>query len=170
MIPLRSLLLFKSLLLSSLMITVSASNKNRNGVNKYKVPFSIQKQRSAQEAAVPVTYPNGHPSCPCQPLDNIAPAVWEEMSPQARFELGGTNESLPVYGLGCGLHDVIINPYCHGSKRAEYCSRRFCYVNPNQCDLANRWSAYFEGRFFRCVRYTLLVRSIFLAENITHLL
>ena len=71
----------------------------------------------------------------------------------------GPDTDLTTYGLNCAPHDVTtqqcmnapecgsvipVPPDCDKS----WCRRSFCYVDPNNCNLLNRPSEYFQDRYF----------------------
>jgi hypothetical protein len=99
-----------------------------------------------------ITRPNGDPSCPCLPLDQV-PAD----KPVAAFNLG----ELPIdYGVGCDVHEIS-TPICANAPRCDttaplvecdlnWCELPNCYVDPDNCHLQHQSSSYFPGRYYSC--------------------
>ena len=58
-----------------------------------------------------------------------------------------SNVSWPLaYGLGCGPHDLGINPYCLQVPVPSWCTRSWCFVNPATvaCDRSHHGHALLE--------------------------
>jgi len=52
-----------------------------------------------------------------------------------------------TYGIGCDTHDMNLAPFCHGKDDVPlFCSRPFCYVDPDQCFTSNSTIA--RSQFF----------------------
>jgi len=49
------------------------------------------------------------------------------------------------YGIGCRAHDNNYPPLCQGTNRQSWCTQQWCYVDPQDCNVAKTVSSYFPG-------------------------
>jgi len=58
------------------------------------------------------------------------------------------------YGVGCGNHDLILEPYCDGdNNNPSFCDRAFCYIDPDLCH-SSTTSTYAKSIIFPHLYYS----------------
>ena len=113
-------------------------------------------------------YPNGHPKCPCLPA-----VVWNESMIQTlnpAYAWLPQETDISLYGIGkCAPYDaeltpcrdpcpaetltgatakevIVESPFLEATCEKQHCNRSFCYVDPENCDLASDKSEVFVGK------------------------
>jgi hypothetical protein len=92
----------------------------------------------------------GSPSCPCISIGGIT-GLAVDMTPSAQSDLG-TDVSLNTYGFGCRPHDVNSDT-CAMLPHPDYCTRQWCWVDPNNCDIHHRLNDHVIGNTYRSFSY-----------------
>ena len=133
------------------------------------LPSSCTASTSTEAEIITPPKPNGDPQCPCLSYEELEPAsmvlVTDGTANNKGFDYNATLGSLidPTrYGVGCHPHDAqtaacLDAPNDDGCDSTmpppancdqAWCSRSFCYVDPDQCDLLHRPSHYFRHRYY----------------------
>jgi hypothetical protein len=82
----------------------------------------------------------GEPECPClaENIGNNGPRAW---TPNTLTKYGTDLDN--SYGNLCRQHDRTTAQFCTGSSPPDWCSKRFCWVDPANCSLASYSSVFF---------------------------
>ena len=81
-------------------------------------------------------------SCPCLTTDNGLLDIYRDGSGDLIY----AGYTYPTdYGVGCGQHDLDLDPYCSSDDAPEWCTDQFCWVDPDNCDSLEYLSGYFPA-------------------------
>jgi len=82
--------------------------------------------------------------CPC--LTSHPQGITPNSNGFLDVTIGGTIYPYSAdYGTGCRAHDNNYPPSCQGTNRESWCTQQWCYVDPQDCNVAKTVSSYFPG-------------------------
>jgi Ligand-gated ion channel len=106
---------------------------------------------------------DGSPSCPCVSMRGAAATSlggggddvwWDDVWRQPDTDLGANNGVSPInYGFGCQPHDINSTACTTTIPSPDYCTRKWCWVDPNNCNIHNRFDDHVIGNNFRSYSY-----------------
>jgi hypothetical protein len=83
--------------------------------------------------------PYGESVCPCLTKDQLESTAWKVLRNDSLSDLFSPGVDFETYGYGCQAHDAFTLLECSncGDECPDWCSRQWCWVNPDSCNLLN---------------------------------
>jgi hypothetical protein len=90
--------------------------------------------------------PYGESTCPCLTQYQLEPTAWELLRNETLSDFLSPDIDFKTYGYGCQTHDAFTLLECSncGNIGPVWCSRQWCWVNSEHCNVLNKLSRHFS--------------------------